>query len=108
MGYLADSVNLVKLIYSLQPDEIYHLGGQSHVRVSFDIPEYTADVTGIGTIRILEAIREAGVKNPVLPGVQQRNVWQGPRGPSNREDTFLAAQSMLTWLCWKQLCKTNP
>jgi len=61
-GDLADSVHLVKLLYRLQPDEIYHLGAQSHVRVSFDIPEYTADVTGIGTIRILEAIREAAVK----------------------------------------------
>ena len=59
-GDLADSVNLVKLIYKLEPDEIYHLGAQSHVRVSFDIPEYTADVTGVGTIRILEAMREAG------------------------------------------------
>lgn len=62
-GDLADSVNLVKLIYQLKPDEIYHLGAQSHVRVSFDIPEYTADVTGVGTIRILEAMREAGVKS---------------------------------------------
>jgi GDPmannose 4,6-dehydratase len=61
-GDLADSVHLVKLLYNLNPDEIYHLGAQSHVRVSFDIPEYTADVTGVGTIRILEAIREAGVK----------------------------------------------
>jgi GDPmannose 4,6-dehydratase len=61
-GDLSDSVNLVKLLYELQPDEIYHLAAQSHVRVSFDIPEYTADVTGIGTIRILEAIRESGVK----------------------------------------------
>jgi GDPmannose 4,6-dehydratase len=61
-GDLADSVHLVKLLYKLQPDEIYHLGAQSHVRVSFEIPEYTADVTGIGTIRILEAVREAGVK----------------------------------------------
>ncbi len=61
-GDLADSVHLVKLLYNLIPDEIYHLGAQSHVRVSFDIPEYTADVTGLGTIRILEAIREAGVK----------------------------------------------
>jgi len=61
-GDLADSVQLVKLLYNLEPDEIYHLGAQSHVRVSFDIPEYTADVTGVGTIRILEAIREAGVK----------------------------------------------
>lgn len=62
-GDLADSVNLVKLIYELKPDEIYHLGAQSHVRVSFDIPEYTSDVTGVGTIRILEAMREAGVKS---------------------------------------------
>jgi len=62
-GDLADSVNLVKLIYELKPDEIFHLGAQSHVRVSFDIPEYTADVTGVGTIRILEAMREAGVKS---------------------------------------------
>jgi GDPmannose 4,6-dehydratase len=61
-GDLSDSVNLVKLLYDLKPDEIYHLGAQSHVRVSFDIPEYTADVTGIGAIRILEAIRETGVK----------------------------------------------
>jgi GDPmannose 4,6-dehydratase len=61
-GDLADSVHLVKLLYSLQPEEIYHLGAQSHVRVSFEIPEYTADVTGLGTIRILEAVREAGVK----------------------------------------------
>lgn len=62
-GDLADSVNLVKLIYQLKPDEIYHLGAQSHVRVSFDIPEYTSDVTGVGTIRILEAMREAGVQS---------------------------------------------
>lgn len=61
-GDLADSVHLVKLIYELRPDEIYHLAAQSHVRVSFDIPEYTADVTGVGAIRILEAMREAGVR----------------------------------------------
>ena len=62
-GDLADSVNLVKLIYELKPDEIYHLGAESHVRVSFDIPEYTSDVTGVGTIRILEAMRESGVNS---------------------------------------------
>jgi GDPmannose 4,6-dehydratase len=61
-GDLADSVNLVKLLYELKPDEVYHLGGQSHVRVSFDIPEYTSDVTGVSTIRILEAMRETGVR----------------------------------------------
>src|ERR1051325_1355808 len=59
-GDLSDSVNLVKLLYDLKPDEIYHLAAQSHVRVSFEIPEYTADITGVGTIRILEAIRETG------------------------------------------------
>ncbi|MEI6337895.1 MAG: GDP-mannose 4,6-dehydratase [Verrucomicrobiota bacterium] len=62
-GDLSDSGSLMKLIYQLKPDEIYHLGAQSHVRVSFDIPEYTADVTGVGTIRILEAMRETGVKS---------------------------------------------
>ena len=61
-GDLSDSVSLTKMLYDLQPDEVYNLGAQSHVRVSFDIPEYTADVTGVGTIRILEAIRESGVK----------------------------------------------
>jgi len=61
-GDLSDSVSLMKLLGDLKPDEIYHLGAQSHVRVSFDIPEYTADITAVGTIRILEAIREAGVR----------------------------------------------
>jgi GDPmannose 4,6-dehydratase len=60
-GDLADSVQMVKLLYQLQPDEIYNLGAQSHVRVSFDIPEYTGDVVGVGAVRILEAIREAGL-----------------------------------------------
>ena len=60
-GDLTDSVQLVKLLYDLEPDEIYNLGAQSHVRVSFDIPEYTGNVTGMGAIRILEAIREAGL-----------------------------------------------
>jgi GDPmannose 4,6-dehydratase len=59
---LADSTSLIKLLYRLQPDEIYHLGAQSHVRVSFDIPEYTGDITAVGTTRILEAIRETGLK----------------------------------------------
>jgi GDPmannose 4,6-dehydratase len=52
----------VKLVYEIQPDEVYHLGAQSHVRVSFDTPEYTCDATGMGTVRLLEAIRETGVK----------------------------------------------
>jgi GDPmannose 4,6-dehydratase len=56
---------MVKLLYELKPDEIYNLGAQSHVRVSFDIPEYTGDVDGLGALRILEAIREAGLVKKV-------------------------------------------
>ena len=62
-GDIADSTNLVKLLYRLQPAEVYHLAAQSHVRVSFEIPEYTGDVTALGTTRILEAIRETGVNS---------------------------------------------
>lgn len=64
-GDLADSVQMVKLLYDLKPNEIYNLGAQSHVRVSFDIPEYTGDVTGLSTVRLLEAIREAGLAQNV-------------------------------------------
>ena len=60
---LADSTSLIKVLYRLQPDEIYHLGAQSHVRVSFDIPEYTGDISGLGTTRLLEALRETGLKS---------------------------------------------
>ena len=60
-GDLSDAVGLVNLVRDIAPGEVYHLGAQSHVKVSFEMPEYTADVTGTGTIRILEAIRAAGV-----------------------------------------------
>src|ERR671933_806122 len=59
---LADRTALTNLIREIAPDEIYHLGAQSHVRVSFDIPEYTAQTTGLGTLRILEAVRASGVQ----------------------------------------------
>lgn len=62
-GDLTDSTNLVRIIQQVQPDEIYNLGAQSHVKVSFEIPEYTADVDGIGTLRILEAVRLLGMEN---------------------------------------------
>lgn len=61
-GDLVDSSQLTHLIYNLQPTEVYHLGAQSHVRVSFDIPENTGDITGLGTTRLLEAIKRSGVK----------------------------------------------
>ncbi len=59
---LSDPSSLIRLLYRLQPDEIYHLGAQSHVKVSFEIPEYTGDITALGTTRILEAVRETGIK----------------------------------------------
>ena len=62
-GDLTDATNLVRIIKIIQPDEIYNLGAQSHVAVSFESPEYTADVTAIGTIRLLEAIRILGLEN---------------------------------------------
>ena len=61
-GDLNDSSSLNTILRNTEPDEIYNLGAQSHVRVSFDVPEYTGDVTGLGTVRILEAIRETGIK----------------------------------------------
>ncbi|PKL85563.1 MAG: GDP-mannose 4,6-dehydratase [Ignavibacteriae bacterium HGW-Ignavibacteriae-1] len=61
-GDLTDSGIINNIVYNIKPDEIYHLGAQSHVRVSFDMPEYTGDVTGLGTLRILEAIRNSGNK----------------------------------------------
>ena len=61
-GDLSDSSQLTNLVYNIKPDEIYHLGAQSHVRVSFDIPEYTGDITALGTTRILEAVRRSGIK----------------------------------------------
>ena len=61
-GDLSDASALARLLAKIQPDEVYNLAAQSHVRVSFDAPEYTADIVGTGTIRLLEAIREAGIK----------------------------------------------
>jgi len=61
-GDLGDSTNLIRIIQNIQPDEIYNLGAMSHVHVSFELPEYTADIDGIGTLRILEAIKILGLE----------------------------------------------
>jgi len=61
-GDLNDTSSLAEIVHSVNPDEIYNLGAQSHVRVSFDIPEYTGEITGMGTLRLLEAIRRTGCK----------------------------------------------
>jgi len=60
-GDLSDGGSIASLLYDIRPDEIYNLGAQSHVKVSFEVPEYTADVVGCGTLRLLEAIRRVGL-----------------------------------------------
>ena len=71
-----------------QPDEIYHLGAQSHVRVSFDIPEYTADVTGLGTLRLLEAIREPGVRDRASTRPRRSEMFGATPPPQNEATPF--------------------
>ena len=73
-GDLMDGSRLSVLLSQIQPDEIYHLAAQSHVRVSFDEPEYTCETTGLGRSGLLEAIRQIGFGLPLLPGVQFRDV----------------------------------
>jgi len=84
-GDLSNSEQLANLIYNIQPDEIYHLGAQSHVRVSFDMPEYTGDVTGLGTTRILEAIRRSGIKTKFYQASSSEMFGNSP--PPQNENT---------------------
>ena len=73
-GDLSDSTNIIRIVQEVQPDEIYNLGAMSHVQVSFEEPEYSADVDGIGTLRILEAVRILGLeKKPRFIKHQLRN-----------------------------------
>ncbi len=102
-GDLSDSGQLTNLIYNIQPEEIYHLGAQSHVRVSFDMPEYTGDITGIGTTRMLEAIRRSGIATKFYqasssemfgasPPPQNENTPFRPRSP------YAAAKAYAFWV----------
>ena len=86
-GDLSISGQMADLIYNIQPDEIYHLGAQSHVRVSFDMPEYTGDVTGLGTVRILEAIRKTGVKARFYQASSSEMYGSSP-APQNEQTPF--------------------
>ncbi len=90
-GDLSDSGQLANLIYNIQPDEIYHLGAQSHVRVSFDIPEYTGDITALGTTRLLDAIRRSGIKTKFYQASSSEMFGSAP--PPQREDTFFRPRS---------------
>ena len=86
-GDLSDSGQLTNLIYNVQPEEIYHLGAQSHVRVSFDMPEYTGDITGIGTTRMLEAIRRSGIKTKFYQASSSEMFGDSPP-PQNEHTLF--------------------
>jgi GDPmannose 4,6-dehydratase len=85
---LSDSTSLIKLLYRFQPDEIYHLGAQSHVKVSFEIPEYTGDITGLGTIRLLEAIRETGGKAKFYQASSSEMFGTTPEVPQRETTPF--------------------
>jgi len=87
-GDLSDSGQLVNLIYNIKPDEIYHLGAQSHVRVSFDIPEYTGDITALGTIRLLEAVRRSGVRSKFYQASSSEMFGAAP-SPQNENTSFI-------------------
>jgi GDPmannose 4,6-dehydratase len=86
-GDITDSGQLSNLIYNIQPDEIYHLAAQSHVRVSFDMPEFTADVTAVGTTRLLEAIRRSGIKTKFYQASSSEMFGDAP-APQNEETAF--------------------
>ena len=86
-GDLANGERLSNLIYNIKPDEIYHLGAQSHVRVSFDMPEYTGDITGLGTTRILEAIRRSGIKTKFYQASSSEMFGDAPH-PQNENTLF--------------------
>ena len=102
-GDLNDASSLNRIVRTIQPDEIYHLGAQSHVRVSFDVPEYTGEVTGLGTVRLLDAIRETGVKTKFyqasssemfgnMPGPLHEGTPFQPRSP------YAAAKVYAYWI----------
>ncbi len=86
-GDLTDGSRLVTLLAEIQPDEVYNLAAQSHVRVSFDEPEYTGDTTGLGTIRLLEAIRSAGVQ-PRFYQASSSEMFGATPPPQNEETPF--------------------
>ncbi len=90
-GDLSDSGQLTNIIYNIKPDEIYHLGAQSHVRVSFDIPEYTRDITALGTTRILEAVRRSGMKVKFYQASSSEMYGDAPA--LQNEDTSFRARS---------------
>jgi GDPmannose 4,6-dehydratase len=104
-GDLTDSSNLHRLITRIQPDEIYNLGAQSHVAVSFETPEYTAEVDAIGTIRLLDAIRDTGIKTKFyqastseLYGGLKETAPQNEKTPFYPRSPYSAAKLYAYWI----------
>jgi GDPmannose 4,6-dehydratase len=86
-GDLSDSSQLTNLFYEVQPEEAYHLGAQSHVRVSFDMPDYTGNITGLGTVRLLEAIRKSGIRCRLYQASSSEMFGDAPT-PQNEQTPF--------------------
>src|SRR5512137_1163146 len=84
---LSDPGLMTQMMYNIKPDEVYHLGAQSHVRISFDMPEYTGDITGLGTTRLLEAIRRSGVKTRFYQASSSEMFGAAPP-PQNEKTSF--------------------
>jgi GDPmannose 4,6-dehydratase len=102
-GDLSVSGQMADLIYNIQPAEVYHLGAQSHVRVSFDMPEYTGDVSGLGTVRLLEAIRKTGVKTKFYQASSSEMYGSAPapqheQTPFEPRSPYAAAKVYAYWL----------
>ena len=95
-GDMTDSSSLIRIIQSVQPDEIYNLAAQSHVKVSFDVPEYTAEADAVGTLRMLEAVRilGAGKENQDLSGIYFGTFRTGAGSSSERDYSFLSPFSI--------------
>ncbi|MBW6440677.1 GDP-mannose 4,6-dehydratase [Patescibacteria group bacterium] len=87
-GDLSDASNLSRLLEKIKPDEIYNLGAQSHVRVSFDIPEYTADITALGTLRLLDAIKETKIKTKFYQASSSEMFGKVQEVPQNENTVF--------------------
>ena len=87
-GDLNDASSLNMILKKVRPDEIYNLGAQSHVRVSFDVPEYTAEVTGTGTIRLLEAVREIGLTDTRIYQASSSEMFGASPPPQNEQTPF--------------------
>ncbi len=102
-GDLSDSGQLSHLIYNIKPSEIYHLAAQSHVRVSFDMPEYTGDISGLGTTRLLEAIRRSGINTKFYQASSSELFGDSPppqneASPMQPRSPYAAAKLYAYWM----------